>query len=430
MPIPVLEPQTPRTRSASTLARVATNLYRRTTGAQSWWMFLYRSPVSSKRIEMSLGPTSLVNITQAKALTLKHRVALLEGRCPLRERQAEQAARRAQHAPKAPSCRKAFDLYLAAHEGAWRNPKHRQQWQNTIETYAYPILRDLPVSGITTAEAMQILEPIWRKKTETASRVRQRIESVLDFAAARNWCAPPNPARWKGHLAKLLPAPGKITTTRHHAAIPWQAMPALYQSLAGQQDATALALRYVCQTVLRTSEVLAATPAEIDHSTRTHIVPAARMKAGREHRVPLAAEALRVLVQAAAIRTGATIFCGARGGPLSDMALLLRLRRLYPGQRFTVHGLRSAFRDWCSELAVPGELAERQLAHAVADKTEAAYLRTDALDPRRVLMQRWSDFLTQPASAGADVADIAAARRARSSHPEGRASDRRGEGGG
>jgi integrase len=359
-------------------------------------MFLYRSPVSGKRVEMSLGPTSLVSVTQAKALTLKHRVALLEGRCPLTERRAQQAALRAQRPAKVPSFHDAFRFCLAAHESGW-GTKNRVQWTNSIEVYAYPVLRDLPVNHIGTAEVMLVLEPIWHTKPETASRVRQRIEKVLDYCAARHWRTGDNPARWRGHISTLLPSPEKVRPLQHFAALDWHELPALYQALAEHQDVSALALRYVLLTAMRTGEVLGATPDEIDQATRTHVVPARRMKAGKEHRAPLSAEALRVLAQAAGIRTGPTIFCGARAGQLSDMALLMKLRGLYPERRVTTHGMRSAFRDWCSEHGVPRELAERQLAHTVRDATEAAYLRTDVLDPRRVLMERWAQFLTAPA---------------------------------
>jgi integrase len=378
---------------------VATNLYlRRERATGGWWMLLYQSPVTGKRTEMSLGPYELISTTQAKMLALKHRVAILEGRCPLAERRAAEAARKAAHASKAPTFRAAFDLYLAAHESGWRNAKHRAQWSSTVETYAYPVLADLPVDRIGTAEVMQVLEPIWYQKPETASRLRGRIENVLAFCRVREWRQGENPAAWKGHLAKLLPARDKVKPEQHLAALAWQELPTLYQKLAQQKDVSALALRYVLLTVLRTSEALGM-PAkgEISRITRTHTLPPERTKAHRVHRTPLSTEALAVLDKAEAIRTGATyLFNSGRGGQLSDMALLMKLRGLYPDRKVTVHGLRSSFRDWCSEHGIPRELAERQLAHTVRDATEAAYLRTDALDPRRRLMERWSKFLLAP----------------------------------
>jgi integrase len=386
------------------------NLYLRRTGGHGWWILLYRSPLTGRRVEMSLGPVGLLTRTEVKQAVLRHRVALQEGRCPLSERKATQQARKAAHAHSlatAPVFRAAFGLYLQAHQSGWRNPKHRQQWANTLETYAFPVLADLPVDRIGVGAVQQVLQPIWLDKPETASRVRGRIEAVLDFAKANGWRpdGSENPARWRGHLDHLLPRGGRAT--RHHAALPWQELPALYQRLVGlsvgQADVAALALRYLMLTLLRSGEVLGAVPGEIDRATRTHVIPPERMKAGKEHRVPLTGQALRVLGEAEAIRTGPFVFSGARGGRLSDVALLKRLRGLCPDQRPTptVHGMRSAFRDWTSEIGTAREHAERQLAHVVSNQVEAAYLRSDVLDPRRVLMARWEAFLLAPARARA-----------------------------
>lgn len=391
--------------------RVATNLYLlRDSPERAWWIFLYRSAILRKRVEMSLGPLELISTSKAKELALRYRVQLLERRCPLTERQAEAAARKAAHASKAPSFRAAFELYMAAHEAGWRSQVHRSQWSSTIETYAYPVLAELAVDRVTTADVMRVLEGIWYQKPETASRVRGRIEAVLDYCTARHWREGENPARWKGHIAKLLPSREKVKPEQHHAALPWQELPALYQKLVQQPDVSALALRYVLLTLLRTSEALD-TPAEgeIDLATKTHVLPAARMKAGREHRIPITGQMVSVIAQAEPIRTGTYLFNGAKGGPLSNMALLMKLRGLFPDRKVTIHGLRSGFRDWCSETGISRELAERQLAHAVRDATERAYLRTDALDPRRQLMERWSRFLLTPT---VDDAQIIALRRA------------------
>lgn len=398
-------------RPPSSLERVTTNLYRRRTGGHAWWILLYRSPVTGRRTEMSLGAIELLTVTTAKKLTIQHRATINAGRCPLTERRAEQAARKARIAPSAPTFRETFRLCLAARAKGWKR-KNLVQWERSIAAYALPILGDLLVNEIGVAEVMQVLQPIWYDKPETASRVRARIEGALDFAKVRGWRDGPNPAVWRAHLDQLLPARSQVRPERHFSAIGWAEAPGLYQTLAGHQDVSALALRYVLLTALRTGEVLGATPAEIDRTSCTHVIPAERMKAGREHRVPLTAEALRVLDQAEALRTGAAIFCGARGGQLSDMALLMKLRGLYPGRKVTTHGMRSAFRDWCSEMSVARELAERQLAHGVKDATERAYLRTDALDPRRALAERWTQFLTAPAKAGG-VTDIEVERRAR-----------------
>lgn len=379
----------------SSFRRITTNLYLRQVAERAWWIFLYRSPVTRRRVEMSLGPVALVTPTKAKELTLRYRVMLLERRCPLTERRAAEAARKAGQASQAPSFAATFERFYAAHQAAWRNAKHRWQWQHTIETFAYPVLGQMPVDRITTGDVTRVLEPMWFEKTETASRLRGRIEATLDYAKSRGWRSGDNPARWKGHLAQLLPAPEKVKPEGHHAALPWQELPALYQKLARDSDVSALALRYTLLTVLRSGEVLGTPPeGEINRAEKVHVIPPARMKAHREHRVPLPAEALGVIDQAEAIRTSQHyLFPGAKGGRLSDMALLMRMRGIYPDRKVTVHGIRSSFRDWASEHQISRELPERQLAHVVRDATERAYLRSDILDPRRAMMTRWAQFL-------------------------------------
>jgi integrase len=398
--------------------RVAPNLYlvRRTAEAPGAWVFIYASPLTGKRTEMGLGPARDLSVTQAKIEALEHRLTLLKGRCPLTERRAAEEAARKELARPARSPSHTFKavakLYIAAHQAGWKNAKHGAQWAATLEAYAYPILGDLPVGKIGVGEVMDVLEPIWRTKTETASRVRGRIEAVLDYAKARSWRSGENPARWRGHLDALLPARSKVAKVKHHAAVPWKELPALYQGLVGQDDVSALALRYAILTGLRTGEVIG-TPAkgEIDTGAEVHTIPEARMKAGREHRVPLSDEAIAVLAKAEEVRTGDWMFNGAVAGrPLSNMALLEKVRGLAPGA--TTHGMRSAFRDWARENGVSREFAEAALAHTVRDKTERAYARGDLLEPRRDVMQRWADFLTgRAAKSGDNIASLDDAAR-------------------
>lgn len=401
----------PRKADQRRLWRVATSLYVSGPSPKSGsWIFLFRSPLTGRRREMGLGPLELVTRARAKELALAYRLALLQGRDPLAEREAEEARRKAEQASRAPTFREAYGMFVDAHEKSWRNPKHRWQWVETPKVYVFPVLGDVAVDRIATADVLRVLQPIWHSRTETASRLRSRIETVLNFCAVRGWRSGANPAAWRGNLQHVLPSPKKSVV--HHAAVAWRDLPRLYQKLAGQADVSALALRYVVLTLLRTTEVIR-TPAagEINRPARMHVIPASRMKAKREHRVPLGDEALHVIAQAEERRAGEYLFASPRGGLLSDMALLQKLRGIVPGT--TVHGLRSSFRDWCSEHGVPRELAERQLAHRVADAVEAAYLRTDAFDPRRQLMARWEAFLLAPVSEqDADVVHLDAVRAA------------------
>jgi integrase len=265
-----------------------------------------------------------------------------------------------------------------------------------------PQMGDMAVADVGTAQVLAVLEPIWRQKPETAQRVRGRIEAVLNYAATREWRSGENPARWRGHLANLLPARGKIAPVEHHAALPWEEIGIFMAGLQGQEGAGALALRFAILAAARTGEVIGARWSEIDWRGAVWTVPGSRMKAGREHRVPLSGAALDVLRQAAGLRADTApdthLFPGGRfGRPLSNMAMTMVLRRMKRGD-LTVHGFRSTFRDWCSEATGHGgEVAEAALAHAVGDKVEAAYRRGDLFEKRRRLMEDWAAFCARPA---------------------------------
>ena len=369
------------------------------------WIFKFTSPGTGRPREMGLGAADVVSLARAKELVLRHRLAVIEGRDPLDERRAVRPER-----VRMPTLREVGEFYLTAHETSWRNPKHRAQWRSTLETYAYPILGDIAADKIDVAQVMRVLEGLWHTKPETASRLRGRIEALLNFAAARSWRHGDNPARWRGHLEQLLPHRNKVRPIKHQAALPWRDLPALWAELDDRGDVSALALKFNLLTVTRTNETIGARWTEIDLAEKVWTVPAERMKAARAFRVPLGAAAVAVLGQLAAIRQNDLIFPGAIGGrAISNMSMLMALRRLR-GAGLTVHGtVRSGFRDWASEHRAPGEVAEMALAHIVANKTEAAYRRGDLLEPRRAVLARWARFLTTPA--GADAGEIIALRR-------------------
>lgn len=270
--------------------------------------------------------------------------------------------------------------------------------KNTLATYASPLLGALPVAEIDTALVVKVLGPIWETRTETATRVRGRIEKVLDWATVSKYRQGENPARWRGHLDKLLANPSKVVKVAHHPALPWRDMGAFMAALRAQEGVAARALEFVILAAARSGEVRGATWEEIDLGAHLWIVPAERMKAKKEHRVPLSRSALALLKKLP--REGNLVFPGAREGKaLSDMSLTAVLRRM---QRtgITVHGFRSTFRDWCAEsTGFPREVCEHALAHSLPDKVEAAYRRGDLLDKRILLMQAWADYCARPATA-------------------------------
>jgi integrase len=379
---------------------VAPNLYVSKVKPPGFWILMYASPLRGKRVEMGLGSIATVPLRQVKLDAAEYRLMIARGRCPLSERQAERQARKAGHSRvRGPRTFEAIaQAYIAFHRPTWSNKKHAQQWESTLATYAYPVIGHLPIGRIDVGEIMQILKPVWYSRPETASRVRGRIETVIDYARARKWFAGENPARWRGHFDQLLPSRSRVRAVEHQPAMPWRELPVFYQRLAGDRDISALALRYAIVNALRTGEVRLAAADEIDRDQRLHVIPASRTKTRTRARVPLSDEALAILEEAEDIRTSDYVFGGARvGKPISDMAMLKKLRGLAPG--LTVHGFRSSFRDWCAENGVLREIAESSLGHAVGNKVEAAYPRSDVLERRRAVMAAWSAFLITPVSA-------------------------------
>lgn len=357
------------------------------TGAKSW---IFRYKISGRARDMGLGPLSTIGLAQARDLAAECRRQRLAGLDPIEVRKNERAKQKLE-AAKATTFDQARDAYIAAHTTAWRNAKHRAQWMSTLTTYASPVIGSVSVQDVDTALVMKILEPIWSTKTETASRVRGRIESILDWAKARGLRTGENPARWRGHLQNLLPRRSKVQRVRHHPALPYAEMPTFTALLRTREGVTAQALEFTILTVARTGEALGARWPEINLKAALWTVPASRMKSGREHRVPLSPRAVAILKELAKTRTNDFVFPGLKPGrPLSNMALLMLLRDIGHGH-VTVHGFRSSFRDWAAEKTdFAGEVAEAALAHVIGDQVEAAYRRGDLFEKRRELMNAWA----------------------------------------
>lgn len=339
---------------------------------------------------MGLGGYPDVTLAGAREAARRAREKVKAGVDPIEEARAARSGLRAAQA-SALTFEQASRAYIASHEAGWRNAKHAQQWRNTLESYAYPLVGSLLVRDVALPHVISVLEPIWRTKTETASRLRGRLEQVLDWSAARGLRDGPNPARWRGHLDKILPRPSKVARPGHHAALQLDGMPDFMERLRAVAGMGARALEFAILTAARSGEVRGATWAELDLSTAVWKVPAERMKSGKEHRVPLSHAALMLLKGLPRMAGEEWVFPSARGGQLSDMTLTAVLRRMQVDA--VPHGFRSTFRDWCSERTdYPNEVAEMALAHAIGDKVEAAYRRGDLFDKRRRMMDDWALF--------------------------------------
>jgi integrase len=381
-------------------------LYLRVTseGARSW---VLRYMLNRRPRWMGLGPLALYSLADARTNALDARRKRHEGIDPIEARRAERARQRLD-AAKSVTFKQCAEGYIASHKPGWRNEKHAYQWPATLSAYAYPVIGALPVSAVDTGLVLKVLEPIWGKKSETASRVRQRIENILDFAKVRGYRDGENPARWRGHLDKLLPAPSKVRTVVHLAALPYAALPAFLASLREREAVAARALEFLILTAARTGEVIGARWNEIDLLDKTWTVPAPRMKARREHRVPLSPRALAILKEMQPVRDGNNpdtfVFPGPRfGKPLSNMAFLMLLRRMELDD-LTVHGFRATFKTWASErTSFQNEIVEAALAHVIGNKVEEAYRRGDMFEKRRRLTHAWADYCGKTAPAEAVV---------------------------
>jgi integrase len=379
------------------------------TGARSW---LLRVMVGVRRREIGLGSYPSLGLADARTRARAFRDDIFKGIDPIAERQAARRALLAKQA-KGLTFEDAGKKYIAANEAGWKSAKHGAQWLATLEAYAFPIIGQLEVGAVDTAHVIKILEPIWTEKSETASRLRGRIEKVLDWAKARGFREGENPAAWKGHLSAILPAKAKVARVVHHPALDYRRVGAFMAALRNVEGFGARALAFAILTAARSGEVRGATWNEIDKAAKLWIIPAERMKANKEHRIPLTDAVLKVLEGLPRLKGTELLFPSTKLGLLSDMTLTAVIRRMDEGatkeggkgwrdgsgEVVTVHGFRSSFRDWAGEsTAHPREVIEHALAHRLKDRAEAAYQRGDLLDKRRKLMRDWAEFCAWPAA--------------------------------
>jgi integrase len=370
------------------------------------WMFRFNR--HGKDRWMGIGQYPTVTLSDARQRATDARRLLIDDVDPINHRREQRSLARLEHAKRMTFAQCAAQ-YIASHKAAWRNSKHRAQWESTLATYAYPVIGTLPIAAIDTPLVMKVLQPIWTTKPETASRLRGRIEAILNWATASEFRTGPNPARWRGHLDNLLPAKSKIARVTHHAALPYTELPDFMAALRDQDGNAARALEFLILTAARTGEVIGARWSEINLSEKLWTIPAERMKASKEHRVPLSPRAIEILeaIMPADANPEGFAFPGSKTGkPLSNMAFLMLLRRMGRTD-LTAHGFRSTFRDWCAErTSFPSEVVEMALAHTIGNKVEAAYRRGDLFEKRRQLMANWSDYCVSPAVETAKVVPI------------------------
>jgi integrase len=369
------------------------------TGAKSW---LFRYMVAGKPFGMGLGPTHTVSLAEARQKALEARKLLIDGINPLAAKKQNQIAAALANA-KMMSFDQCAEAYILAHKAGWKNAKHGDQWTNTLNTYASPVFGHLPVAEIDTGLVVKCLAPIWESKTETASRVRGRIESVLGWATTSGYRTGENPARWKGHLENLLATISKSSRTKNHPSLPWQRIGAFMSALRAREGVSARAVEFAILTACRSGEVRGAKWAEFDTAGKLWTIPAERMKAKREHQVPLSDAALALLESMPKDDDVDVVFAGTKGQPLSDMSLTAVIRRMNGdekpvwadanGDSITVHGFRSTFRMWAAESTnYPREVAEHALAHQLPDAVERAYQRGSQFAKRAALMSEWAVY--------------------------------------
>nr|WP_292931721.1 site-specific integrase [Novosphingobium sp. PASSN1] len=361
------------------------------------WVFRYTSPTSGKRREIGLGPVSVRGLAAARDLAGQLRAQILSGLDPKEERDQVKATRASAVRDRL-TFEQAAAQCIATKQHEWKNEKHRHQWAATLKTYAYPSLGALPVDQITMEQVLAVLEPIWTTKTETATRLRQRIETVMDWAKARKLFTGDNPASLKGGLGQLLPKASKIAKVQHQPALPYQEVHAFAQALRRKRGISPKAFEFLILTAARSGEVLGAKWDEIDLAAKVWTIPAERMKAGREHRVPLSARAITIIMEMQAGRQCDYVFpdpSGKKG--MSNGALLAVIKGMAGYTAYVPHGFRSTFRDWAAETTnFANETLELALAHTIRDKAEAAYRRQDQLEKRVALMEQWAGYINRP----------------------------------
>ena len=364
-------------------------------GTKSW---VFRYTVAGKAREMGLGAFPDVAIKEARERAAEARKTLRDGIDPIEVRKHAHSANAASSAA-ALSFEQCAAAYIAAKEPEWKNAKHGKQWRNTLATYAYPVIGKILMRDVEQAHILQILEPIWTTKTETASRLRGRIENVIDYATARGYRTGDNPARWRGHLDMILAKPSKVAKVDHHAALPYIEIGSFMTELKNQIGQGARALEFAILTAARSGEVRGATWDEIDLNAPVWTIPKDRMKAAKEHRIPLSPAAVELLENLHCMADSNLVFPNIKGKELSDMTLTAVLRRME--RPVTAHGFRSTFRDWAGETtAFPREVIEHALAHQLKDKAEAAYARGTLFEKRRKLMEAWATYCATEKKAG------------------------------
>lgn len=361
------------------------------------WVFRYTSPTTKKRREMGLGSVETRSLADAREQTAMLRLALLNGLDPKDRRDTERLEKRLARS-KQLTFKDAALQCIATKEHEWKNDKHRKQWSTSLESYAFPTIGARPVADITTEDVLSILEPIWTKKTETATRVRQRIESVLDWCKARKLVTGDNPASLKGGLGQLLPKSNKVAKVKHQSAVPYLEAHGFIQAIRSKRGVSPKALEFLLLTAARSGEVLGAKWSEIDMIGHVWTIPANRMKSGKEHRIPLCERAQVIVNEMLAAKQCDFVFPGPSGRTGMSSAALLALMKGMPNySQYVPHGLRSTFRDWASETtAFPNETLELALAHTIKNQAEAAYRRGDQLAKRVKLMQQWEAFIERP----------------------------------
>lgn len=361
-------------------------------GVTRSWVFRYTSPVTTKRREMGLGSARTLKLKDAREKAAELRKQLQDGLDPKERRDTVLAERREAAANKV-TFQQATESCIASLREEWKNEKHSAQWANTLTTYAYPFIGKMSVDQITTEHVLKVLEPIWITKTETATRVRQRIEKVLDWAKARKLRDGDNPASLKGGLGQLLPRASKVIKREHQPALPYARIHEFMTALRAKNGVSAKALEFLILTAARTGEVIGAKWEEIDMSGGVWTIPKERMKAGREHRIPLCTRTMAILKELQEVATGEYVFSGGKGKPLSNAAMLALMKGMEPYQGYVPHGFRSTFRDWAAETTnFANETLELALAHTIKNQAEAAYRRLDQLEKRVALMQQWQTY--------------------------------------
>lgn len=381
-------------------------LYLQIAGGGRSWILRYK--FGERRRDLGIGSTGDYSLSEAREAARKYRKQVAEGIDPIDARQAKKAAAKVD-AAKAVSFQQCAERYITAHQAGWRSAKHRQQWDNTLAQYAFPMLGNLPVAAVDTTLVVQVIEPLWATKAETASRLRGRIESILDWAKVRGYRQGENPARWRGHLDKMLPKKAKVRPVVHHAALPYAEIAAFVTALRQQESVAARVFEFMILTATRSGEARGARWDEIDLKAGLWTIPGARMKAGKEHRVPLSDAAMAIVEQMAAIRCNDFVFAGMRPNTCvaerTIPALLERMSR----RDLTAHGFRSTFSDWVAErTAFPSEVREMALAHSVGSAVEQAYRRSDLFEKRRQLAEAWARYCAAPPATADNVVDLTA----------------------